>query len=276
MQVVQQLELQLCKERERLRAMTTHLRLPSSEAQSPGPDPSADPGAPQAAAIDLSSMSPSDLPTPQSPVRVTSCSQSSGESSPSQTSCSGAIRRCHNPLIYSLSSENEYELYKNNDIRPPFTYATLIRQAIMETSDRQLTLNEIYNWFTRTFAYFRRNAATWKVSNICMINSVIPVCVVRDPFSPHSDCLCIRTRSVHNLSLHKCFVRVENSERRGVDGGRGGVPEEEIPEDHRERNYHENRVLQSGFWKHSARQPSDGRIRARIQGQHQQDADKRD
>lgn len=34
----------------------------------------------------------------------------------------------------------------------------------METSDLQLTLNEIYNWFTRTFAYFRRNAATWKVT----------------------------------------------------------------------------------------------------------------
>uniref|UniRef100_A0A7N6FLI6 Fork-head domain-containing protein n=1 Tax=Anabas testudineus TaxID=64144 RepID=A0A7N6FLI6_ANATE len=75
---------------------------------------------------------------------------------------------------------NEYELYKNTDIRPPFTYATLIRQAIMEASDMQLTLNEIYNWFTRTFAYFRRNAATWK-------NAVR-----------------------HNLSLHKCFVRVEN------------------------------------------------------------------
>nr|2A07_F Chain F, Forkhead box protein P2 [Homo sapiens]2A07_G Chain G, Forkhead box protein P2 [Homo sapiens]2A07_H Chain H, Forkhead box protein P2 [Homo sapiens]2A07_I Chain I, Forkhead box protein P2 [Homo sapiens]2A07_J Chain J, Forkhead box protein P2 [Homo sapiens]2A07_K Chain K, Forkhead box protein P2 [Homo sapiens]2AS5_F Chain F, Forkhead box protein P2 [Homo sapiens]2AS5_G Chain G, Forkhead box protein P2 [Homo sapiens] len=65
-------------------------------------------------------------------------------------------------------------------VRPPFTYATLIRQAIMESSDRQLTLNEIYSWFTRTFAYFRRNAATWK-------NAVR-----------------------HNLSLHKCFVRVEN------------------------------------------------------------------
>jgi len=36
-------------------------------------------------------------------------------------------------------------------------------QAIMEASGAQLTLNEIYNWFTRTFAYFRRNAATWKV-----------------------------------------------------------------------------------------------------------------
>ena len=72
------------------------------------------------------------------------------------------------------------EFYKNADVRPPFTYASLIRQSIIEASDRQLTLNEIYNWFTTTFCYFRRNAATWK-------NAVR-----------------------HNLSLHKCFMRVEN------------------------------------------------------------------
>ena len=28
----------------------------------------------------------------------------------------------------------------------------------------QLTLNEIYNWFQASFAFFRRNAATWKVA----------------------------------------------------------------------------------------------------------------
>lgn len=82
------------------------------------------------------------------------------------------------------------EFYKNADVRPPFTYASLIRhvsllaapplpvrlvlflfstvcpclQAILESPDRQLTLNEIYNWFTRKFAYFRRNTATWKVN----------------------------------------------------------------------------------------------------------------
>ncbi|XP_076064811.1 forkhead box transcription factor P isoform X2 [Oratosquilla oratoria] len=72
------------------------------------------------------------------------------------------------------------EFYKNTDVRPPFTYASLIRQAIIEAPDKQLTLNEIYNWFQNTFAYFRRNAATWKNA--------------------------IRT----NLSLHKCFVRYED------------------------------------------------------------------
>lgn len=39
-------------------------------------------------------------------------------------------------------------------------------QAIIDSAEHQLTLNEIYSWFTRTFAYFRRNAATWKVTSM--------------------------------------------------------------------------------------------------------------
>uniref|UniRef100_A0A4W3H479 Fork-head domain-containing protein n=1 Tax=Callorhinchus milii TaxID=7868 RepID=A0A4W3H479_CALMI len=77
-----------------------------------------------------------------------------------------------------VSSNLEY--YRVYNIRPPFTYAALIRWAILETSEKQMTLNEIYLWFTRKFAFFRNNTATWK-------NAVR-----------------------HNLSLHKCFVRVEN------------------------------------------------------------------
>nr|XP_019934175.1 PREDICTED: forkhead box protein P2-like [Paralichthys olivaceus] len=225
MQVVQQLELQLCKERQRLRAMTAHLHLPSLEAQSLSApasqqlpdmtDMAADPRAPQScehnskyvvesrtamclpanlSSLDedaaglyltwetftLSSVTSDLSPLNSSDGVQLGPSQGCEEESPTRTECAGAIRRRQHPLVYSLSSENEYELYKNSDIRPPFTYATLIRQAIMEASDMQLTLNEIYNWFTRTFAYFRRNAATWK-------NAVR-----------------------HNLSLHKCFVRVEN------------------------------------------------------------------
>ncbi|CAK9827618.1 Forkhead box protein P4, partial [Anthophora retusa] len=55
------------------------------------------------------------------------------------------------------------EFYKNAEVRPPFTYASLIRQSIIESPEKQLTLNEIYNWFQNTFCFFRRNAATWKV-----------------------------------------------------------------------------------------------------------------
>ncbi|KAE8292992.1 Forkhead box protein P1 Forkhead-related transcription factor 1 [Larimichthys crocea] len=38
-------------------------------------------------------------------------------------------------------------------------------QSILESPDKQRTLNEIYNWFTTMFYYFRHNTATWK--NAC-------------------------------------------------------------------------------------------------------------
>ena len=85
-----------------------------------------------------------------------------------------------------MDIQQNREFYMHNDVRPPYTYAALIRyvrslhsdlkcssidifphfQAIHESPDQQLTLHEIYNWFTVTFAYFRRNAASWKVSEI--------------------------------------------------------------------------------------------------------------
>ena len=39
-------------------------------------------------------------------------------------------------------------------------------QGIIESPQKQLTLHEIYNWFTTVFAFFRRNSASWKVINI--------------------------------------------------------------------------------------------------------------
>ncbi|GAA6068284.1 forkhead box protein P2 isoform X2, partial [Tachysurus ichikawai] len=136
----------------------------------------------------LPSVSPPNLPqtptTPTTPITpLSQMPQVPSVLSPASVPSMGAMRRRHSDK-YSLPLSSEiapnYEFYKNADVRPPFTYATLIRQAIMDSKDMQLTLNEIYSWFTRTFAYFRRNAATWK-------NAVR-----------------------HNLSLHKCFVRVEN------------------------------------------------------------------
>ncbi|KAJ8262260.1 hypothetical protein GJAV_G00164420 [Gymnothorax javanicus] len=183
MQVVQQLEIQLSKERERLQAMMAHLHMRPSEPK-PSPKP-LNLVSSVTMSKNLPSASPPNLPqTPTTPTApITPLSQVPSVLSPASVPGVGAIRRRHSDK-YSIPMSSEiapnYEFYKNADVRPPFTYATLIRQAIMEASDMQLTLNEIYSWFTRTFAYFRRNAATWK-------NAVR-----------------------HNLSLHKCFVRVEN------------------------------------------------------------------
>ncbi|CDW54635.1 FoxP protein [Trichuris trichiura] len=94
-------------------------------------------------------------------------------------------------LSITVDLSRNRQFYSTHDVRPPYTYATLIRQAILESRDRQLTLNEIYNWFQDTFAYFRRNAATWKKhrgQSVYLLQNAVR----------------------HNLSLHKCFIRVEN------------------------------------------------------------------
>uniref|UniRef100_A0A674N1F3 Forkhead box P1b n=1 Tax=Takifugu rubripes TaxID=31033 RepID=A0A674N1F3_TAKRU len=184
MQVVQQLELQLAKDKERLQAMMTHLHVKSTEPKA----------APQplnlVSNVTLSKSAseaspPLSLPhTPTTPTApLTPLSQTHSVITPNSLHSMGHIRRRYSekynmPISPDISQNKEF--YMNTDVRPPFTYASLIRQAILDSPEKQLTLNEIYNWFTRMFAYFRRNAATWK-------NAVR-----------------------HNLSLHKCFVRVEN------------------------------------------------------------------
>jgi len=80
----------------------------------------------------------------------------------------------------SIDLQRNAKYYASHFIRPKHTYAQMIRQAIIETEERQMTLNEIYNWFQNKFCFFRQNGPTWK-------NAVR-----------------------HNLSLHKCFVRVED------------------------------------------------------------------
>uniref|UniRef100_A0AC34PUD6 Fork-head domain-containing protein n=1 Tax=Panagrolaimus sp. JU765 TaxID=591449 RepID=A0AC34PUD6_9BILA len=123
-----------------------------------------------------------------SQINVRSSSSSSINATSSSSIPGTSRRRVSDKAIMPISAdiERNREFYRSHDVRPPYTYASLIRQAIMESRDCQLTLNEIYQWFTETFAYFRRNAATWK-------NAVR-----------------------HNLSLHKCFARVEQNVKGAV------------------------------------------------------------
>uniref|UniRef100_A0A667XKS3 Forkhead box P1b n=1 Tax=Myripristis murdjan TaxID=586833 RepID=A0A667XKS3_9TELE len=184
MQVVQQLELQLAKDKERLQAMMTHLHVKSTEPKAT-PQPLN-----LVSSVTLSKSAPEASPplslpqTPTTPTApLTPLSQTHSVITANSLHSMGPMRRRYSdkynmPISPDIVQNKEF--YMNAEVRPPFTYASLIRQAILESPEKQLTLNEIYNWFTRMFAYFRRNAATWK-------NAVR-----------------------HNLSLHKCFVRVEN------------------------------------------------------------------
>ncbi|XP_058514303.1 forkhead box protein P3 isoform X1 [Ochotona princeps] len=164
-EVVQSLEQQLVLEKEKLDAMQAHLARKMSLNKDP-------------------SVAPSDK---GSCCIVAAGAQGSiGPAWPSSQEASDSLFAVRRHLWGSHGNSTFPEFFHNMDyfkfhnMRPPFTYATLIRWAILEAPEKQRTLNEIYHWFTRMFAFFRNHPATWKNA--------------------------IR----HNLSLHKCFVRVES------------------------------------------------------------------
>ncbi|UJR26341.1 hypothetical protein I4U23_007676 [Adineta vaga] len=73
-------------------------------------------------------------------------------------------------------------------VKPPYSYVTLIRQAILNGDMQRMTLNEIYQWILESYPYFRTAPPKWKNS--------------------------IR----HNLSLNRCFKRLQRS---SDDPGKG-------------------------------------------------------
>ncbi|CAI5795938.1 box P3 [Podarcis lilfordi] len=112
---------------------------------------------------------------PDAPVPIISCQSEGPRNEFEGLECHSNSHGAH--LCSERSPSIEY--YRHTLNRPPFTYAALIRWAILQSPKKQLSLSEIYRWFNN-FGYFRHNVTTWKNA--------------------------IR----HNLSLHKCFVRVEN------------------------------------------------------------------
>jgi hypothetical protein len=79
---------------------------------------------------------------------------------------------------HSFSSEQDYSKDDAKDLKPPYSYATMITQAILSNPQGILSLAEIYDWISSHFAYYRYTKQGWQNS--------------------------IR----HNLSLNKAFEKV--------------------------------------------------------------------
>lgn len=90
----------------------------------------------------------------------------------------------------SLQNNLDQDLSKEEakDIKPPYSYATMITQAILSNPDGVMSLSDIYTWISDHYAYYKYSKTGWQNS--------------------------IR----HNLSLNKAFDKVP---RRPNEPGKG-------------------------------------------------------
>ena len=66
-------------------------------------------------------------------------------------------------MLMESTQEIDYGRDAAKDLKPPFSYATMIAQAIFSSDEEKLTLNNIYGWIQDKYAFYRHSNSGWQV-----------------------------------------------------------------------------------------------------------------
>jgi hypothetical protein len=106
-----------------------------------------------------------------------------------------------------IKDENA-NFYNSKDIKPPFSYASLIAQAINSSREKRMTLNGIYKHITTNYPYYQMAQNGWQVKK--KKKKKKNTLVFLQCFS-RSHLLFVQNSIRHNLSLNKAFIKVARS-----------------------------------------------------------------
>ncbi|KAG0227466.1 Ras GTPase [Actinomortierella wolfii] len=118
-------------------------------------------------------------PSPPLSSSVTVLANTSSSTALSSSTASSTLP--FTPSARALSLASIDMTWNNPTQKPPFSYASLIARAILESSELRLTLGDIYGWITSRYPWYKHSPPTWQNS--------------------------IR----HNLSLNKAFRKLERA-----------------------------------------------------------------
>lgn len=61
----------------------------------------------------------------------------------------------------------------NPNVKPPYSYSTLICMAMRASTDSKITLSGIYNWITENFMYYQVAEPSWQVSSPSVVSNTL-------------------------------------------------------------------------------------------------------
>lgn len=121
-------------------------------------------------------------------------------------SCSESVRNDFNNKNHI--EDEDMDFHNSRDIKPPYSYASLIAQAINSSRDKRMTLNGIYKHITTNYPYYQMTQNGWQVNIINQYTFLFFFW-----FHEHISYffLFMQNSIRHNLSLNKAFLKVARS-----------------------------------------------------------------